>query len=323
MNYASPLASHVGKSGFGKKLEAPPSVDEALAQSGLDWEVGIQDTFTKIDGEFVKTPARAIVRQDNNQILGSVKKGYHLVQNRAAFEVLTPFIEKGELELEAGGSISDGKKIWALARITGDPVEIVKDDPIYNYVLLSNSHDGSSSVRFGFTNMRVVCCNMLHAGSAHSDEFSKLLRIRHTKGAQVALEEAADAMNLAKRSFEASVAQYKVMAAKGIHKGDLEKFVQRVFKPELIKGGKWDDVHEADFKKKVDTWVAKIAPHIEDKTNTLPGVGGTVWGMYNAMTHHLTHEYGRTEDSRINNLVFDSAGYNHRAVQAALSLAAA
>jgi hypothetical protein len=101
--------------------------------------------------------------------------------------------------------------------------------------------------------------------------------------------------------------------------------VKRVFKPELIEGSNtWEDVHDDFHANTVKNLVTKIEVLMEDETNTLPGVKGTVWSMYNAVTHYLTHERGRSEDSRINSLFFgDSATANSRALLEGFRLAAA
>jgi phage/plasmid-like protein (TIGR03299 family) len=320
----APLSFHVGQAGFGTALDAPPTLDETLAQAGLDWEVSLRPTFVGVGGQQVKTTHKAVVRNDTEAILGVVGPRYHAVQNKAAFKAFEPFIESGAITMESAGSLSGGQRLWMLGKINIDPADVVKDDPVFNYVLLSNSHDGSLALRLGFTNVRVVCCNMLHAGSAHNQKNSKLLRIRHTASAGEALEKIGETLNLAKRNFEATVSQYQAMAARGVRTGDLERFVQRVFKPEIVEGGRWEDVRQDFHSVAVKNLVEKIEPLMEDETNTLPGVKGTVWSMYNAVTHFLTHERGRNENSRVNSLFFgDSATANARALSEGVRLAAA
>lgn len=318
-------AFHVGTQGFGQALDAPPTVAEALAQAGLDWTVSLKKATVEIDGEQQDTGHKAVVRSDTAAVLGVVGPRYRAMQNHEAFAFFAPFVESGAVEMESAGSLSGGKRLWMLGKITGlDPQEIVKDDPVYRYVLLSNSHDGTLALRVGFTSVRVVCCNMLNHGSAHSRKLSKLVRIRHTANAGEALERVAETMNLAKADFEATVAQYKAMARRGVRTVDLERYVARVFKPEIVEGGKWEDVRAEFHDVTVKNLVKNIEPLTDDSTNSMPGVGGTVWGMYNAVTHYLTHERGRNENTRVNSLFFgDSATVGDRAFREAVALAAA
>ena len=66
----------------------------------------------------------------------------------------------------------------------------------------------------------------------------------------------------------------------------------------------------------------KVVVFETGKGNDLPGVQGTVWAAYNAVTGYLGHERGRTDDGRLNSLWFgEGASLNRRALEAALVLA--
>jgi hypothetical protein len=56
--------------------------------------------------------------------------------------------------------------------------------------------------------------------------------------------------------------------------------------------------------------------------NNLPGVKGTLWAGYNAVTEYLAYSRGKTDDSRLDSLWFgDSAKVNARAMEVAYALA--
>jgi hypothetical protein len=58
----------------------------------------------------------------------------------------------------------------------------------------------------------------------------------------------------------------------------------------------------------VERLCEKIVPLFEDGRGAqLPGVKGTLWGGYNALTEHLTWERGRSADTRLENLWFGAA----------------
>jgi phage/plasmid-like protein (TIGR03299 family) len=84
------------------------------------------------------------------------------LQNDQAFQFFDPFVSSGLVTLETAGSLREGKRVWILARIAeNSDVGIVGDDIVRKYLLLSNSHDGTTAVRVGFTPIRVVCANTL------------------------------------------------------------------------------------------------------------------------------------------------------------------
>jgi phage/plasmid-like protein (TIGR03299 family) len=305
--------------GLGKQLHTPPSIEEGIRCAGLDWTVECQQLV--IEGTDRKVPARATVRTTDNAILGVVGPKYHAIQNVDAFRWFQPWIDAKEASLETAGSLKGGTHVWVLARINRDPVEVVKDDPIIRYVLLSNSHDGSRMARAGFTGTRCVCWNTVNVALTSSD--SKLLKVRHTSNAEEALKDIRETMDLADRNFKATIEQMRAMARKGVTKDTLTEYVTRVFRPKPVTGDENEPLSDTE-EERCDRIFGKILPLFEGgKGNTMPGVKGTMWGAYNAVTEFLTWERGRNSDNRLTNLWFgDGQNLAQRAFTTAVKMAA-
>src|SRR5262249_13279464 len=142
------------------------------------------------------TPAQAVRRARDQRVLGVVGMQYRALQNMDAFTWFSPFLDAGLASLHTGGSLCDGRKVWLLARIEPKPLVLGDGDEIQKFVLLSNSHDGTTSVRVGFTPIRVVCANTLSL--AHADKAgSKLIRVRHTRRLDENLAALQEVINLA------------------------------------------------------------------------------------------------------------------------------
>lgn len=180
--------------GLGRVLDKPPSIEEGIIQAGLDWSVKLQETFTSVNGNQVKLHTQAVVRETDGKVLGVVGPSYGVVQNKNAFQFFQPAVEAGLIKLETAGSLRGGRRIWVLARIDGLSAEVLKGDEVRGYFLLSNSHDGTTAVRVGFTGIRVVCANTEHM--AHAE--GKLLRVRHTARVNDALEQVQGMVDLPK-----------------------------------------------------------------------------------------------------------------------------
>ena len=143
--------------GLGVRVEEAPSSQEALRLSGLDWQV-IQQPIATVDG----TPIpgyRANLRDTDHQVLGVVTDRYRVVQNGEAFAFTDGLLGEG-VKYETAGSLQNGRKIWLLAKLPDK--YIIEGDQIDPYLVFSNSHDGSGSIKVAMTPIRVVCQNTLN-----------------------------------------------------------------------------------------------------------------------------------------------------------------
>lgn len=295
--------------GLGRVIEKAPNVEAGIALAGLDWQVGLKALQTE-DGETVTH--RASYRKDTGAILGVVGPSWTPLQNAEAFRWFQPLLDAGLANLETAGSLREGRRVWVLARINLDPITIVAKahDDVEGYLLLSNSHDGSLAVRVGFTPIRVVCANTL--AFAHDNEASKLLKVMHTGRVAQNLEAIRETIDLAAGEFRATAEHYRQLATKGISQADLEKYVRRVFTP-----SRPDDDKRA---------AKKIIPRVtalfeQGRGNDLPGVKGTAWAAYNAVTEYLGYERGKDQGQRLDSLWFgEGHKLNATALERALEL---
>lgn len=313
MSHAVETMFYVGElpwHGLGKKLTAAPTIAEAIIHAGLDWEVGLKDlrTIDEID-----VPSKATYRKTDGRILGVVGPRYVPLQNQVAFNWFQPFVDSGEVALHTAGSLHDGEKVWVLSEIQSGPTEIVKNDPVAKFILLSNSHNGTTAIRVGFTPIRVVCANTL--SMAHSDDASKLIRIRHTTSAAENLEKVREIMDLVNREFEATAEQYRWLARREICEKDLQKFVNIMLN--------CDNKEETEVSQRTKNLREKVLTRVHGKNQSLPGVKGTWWGVYNGWTEYLNYEFGRSNNSRLDKLWFNPTNESRRGLTVALKMSGA
>jgi len=279
--------------------------EQAIVAAGLDWTVETKPLFLA-DG--TQAPSNATVRSDNGNILGVVGKNYTPLQNKNAFTFFDEFINSGQASFETAGSLKDGKKIWALAKINKDPLVIAGNDIVDKYILLSNSHDGTTAVRAGFTPIRVVCANTM--AMAHQKGTSQLIRIKHGKNVADNLDKVAEIMNVANQQFEATAEQYRFLASRNINSADLETFIKLVFT-----GPKYVELESQGLtvNKRI---IENVIPLFEKgRGNDMTEIKGTAWAAYNAVNEYLQYERGSDDDSRLNSMWFgDGANLNQRAL---------
>lgn len=191
-NEARPIAStQLGWSGRGaKNFLEPVSIGEAIREAGLDFEV-VKQPLARItleegvdtiiaDRKNIVPSHMATVRTDSDTLLGVVGKDYGVVQNTKAFEFID-FIKDvaGEEPLiETAGALGKGERIFVTARLGAD-CYLSPDDAVKNYVVFTNTHDGSGAVLCYFTPIRVVCANTL--AMSIKGAVNKIV-FRHTSG---------------------------------------------------------------------------------------------------------------------------------------------
>ena len=304
-NLGSPWA------GIGKDVGGAESVTDAMQKAGLDWTVS-KDSMFLADGREVTQ--KAVVRSDTKDVLGYVTPKWTPYQNADAFKWFEPFVEANEVEFSTAGAFKQGRITWILARLNRDNSEIAAGDEVEKYLLLSNSHDGKLAVRVGFTPIRIVCTNTLHA--AHRSSSSRLLRVNHGSQVRQNVEYIRDVVNMANQDFEATAEQYRYLASKGINSEDLDKYIKIV----LGIGEKSAD--------EMTTRSKNIVSSIEDlfeggRGSDIAGVRGTYWGAYNAVTEYLNYSKGRTANNRMDSVWFGQNGtMNQKALDTALELSA-
>lgn len=300
---------------LGSIIMQAPSIEEGIKLAGLNWSVRTE-RMQLADGRVLTH--QAVIRNTDNKILGEVGSKYHPLQNAKAFAFFEPFVQSGEISLETAGSLDGGKKIWVLAQLNRDPMTIVKGDEVRKYVLLTNRHDGFQSAMVGFTPIRVVCANTLAA--AINSTQSALLRVRHTAKVEIALEKVQEMVNAANASFESTGENFKAMARMGVREADLKAYVKQVFYPHVT---------PEEITERQQTRLTAITEDIRRLFETglgsdMPGVRGTMWGLYNGVTQYLSYEAKDNEDKRFDSLWFgQSKDINARAMSVATSMSAA
>ena len=170
--------------GLGKIVMEAPTSKDALQLAGLDWNVVQEPIYTEF--KEVVEGYKANVRDSDRKVLGVVSDRYKVVQNADAFSFTDELLGKG-VRYETAGSLQEGKKVWLLARLPRE--YIIGGERISPYLVFSNTHDGSGSVKVAITPVRVVCNNTLNlALSTANRSFSMI----HTGNIQDKIQEASN-----------------------------------------------------------------------------------------------------------------------------------
>lgn len=240
--------------------------------------------------EYLPIDSKKLILRDDGKILGVMGKDYSISQPYTSFSFFEPFLATGECTLEAGGSLNDGARMWALAKLHNSAADVVKNDTVESYLLAATSFDGSLSHCIGLTNTRVVCNNTLSL--ALGSNFNGM-RAKHTRSLPDKIEQAKIQIASARESFKKSLEAYQAAAAKKATQKEMIAYIHNVFD---------FDPADEDNSTRSENIVNNVIDLLDSQTglDLVPAIRGTKWQAYNAVTQYITHEYGRNEDSRLN-----------------------
>ena len=137
--------------GLGTEVKEAPTSRDALIYADLNWSVIQKDVYT--DDNHLISGYRANTRSTDGSVLGIVSDRYKVVQNVDAFQFTDDLLGKG-VTYETAGALQGGRKVWMLARMPHR--YIIAGDEIAPYLVVMNSHDGSSGIKVAMTPIRVV-----------------------------------------------------------------------------------------------------------------------------------------------------------------------
>lgn len=174
--------------GLGRIIMDAPASREALELAGLDWQVESRNIYS---GTGAMIPGyRANVRSTDNAVLGVVSDRYRIVQNKEAFQFTDDLLGEG-VTYETAGSLQGGKKVWMLARLPRK--YLIAGDQVVPYLVIFNSHDGSSGVKVAMTPIRVVCQNTLNLAL---NTAKRIWTARHTENVLLRVQDARETLQL-------------------------------------------------------------------------------------------------------------------------------
>ena len=291
--------------GLGTRVDHLATSEEALEAAKLGWRVSLKPMALEVTGQNVPG-YKAVVRDDIGTVLGVVGRQYSPLQNVDAFRFADTLLPGAEGRYETAGSLMGGRRVWMLAKLGED--DIVPGDTVQDYLLLSNSHDGTSSFRVLQTSVRVVCNNTLTCALGSATE--RAIAFKHTAGSisNARLEDAQEALGLVDNM------------TRFFHDIDREltrrKFTQdfgHLFLDEMVPvpvGAKGNDRAITLAQKKRATLLDLVET---GKGNDMPQVAGSLYALKNACTDFTDH-YARvrntdvrsSDETRMNMAVFGS-----------------
>lgn len=341
---------------LGTVIKSAATSAEAIGLAGLDWQV--EQWPVSADGpggQRIACPGRlANVRSDTHAVLGVVGKQYRVFQNAEAFDFMDAIVGEKLAMYETAGSLKGGRRVWMLARI---PKEYrVGEDLVEPYVLLTNAHDGTQSLRMLPTTVRVVCQNTLNLALRGT---SGGLCIPHWPKLESRVREARQKLGIIGSRLDDFGQEMQALCDRKLGAAEVRDYFRGLFptetreeakpKPQARDCGALLDsmlVQQDEQREVVGDLLAGhyaatrrqakhnrqvlecVLENFDNQRNTLPGIKHSAWAAYSAVGEWADHQKrvnGQTQaerdDNRLNSIWFGSGDrVKQQAYQAALSL---
>ena len=266
------------------------TANEALEKSNLDWIAEEQQLLTA-SGKQVESH-KAIIRTDNNNVIGVVGKGYRPVQNSEAFAFFDSICKDHDVEYLYAKALNGGHKVFIEARIGNGngQAEIRKGDIIENRIKLINSFDGSSGLKVMHTPYRLICTNGMIAPASAME---KRVNLRHTQGIKEKYQDALILFDASVNAFQHFVEQSRILAQKTVDRAMVDRFLANLFP---VKKNA-ENEESTKYKNKLE--------RIKEYINSGKGNNGsTAWDVYNGVVEYLDFEGKKADEKRIQSNLF-------------------
>ena len=276
--------------GLGREIKNCPTSEDAIKVAGLDWEVIPKPIY---DGQGRELKGYKVnQRSSDGKNLGIVTDRYKIVQNKDAFAFTDALLGQG-VTYETAGSLESGKRVWMLARLED---RLMTEEKMENYLVFTNSHDGTGAVRVACTSVRVVCNNTLNLALS---EASRHWSCAHKGDIQSKLDEARYTLVNAERYMKALEEEFGELKLKRVTETQVRNMTEKLLELEFdslykkaIKTGKVVDFKEAvrqqKFEDKLNRKRTDILNIYFDKPD-LRGTEHTAFRFVNAVSDYATH----------------------------------
>jgi phage/plasmid-like protein (TIGR03299 family) len=244
-----------------------------------------------------------VYRSDTKEVLNLCNSSWTPIQNSEAFSFFDELLESGLVTLDNALCLFEGKRIAITCKVVSGVADVIKNDTVQMYIVLFNGHDGTLSLGLMYTPIRVICNNTLTMAINKATKENKIIRLRHSANIRQNLELVQSSLNASVDMFRQGVLEYQAMQRVPMSLPEFRQYAEVSLQSEL-KDGLNNYRH-----------YGRLVENFENGIGSdIPGVSGTLWQGYQALTQLISHQLGEKKDdtkntkqsylSRANSLLF-------------------
>ena len=323
MAYAGEVPWH----GLGKPVHSNMTPDEMLVAAGIDWTVSKRPAFTVDkpncwnindptgEASFLRCDdSYFLVRDNDNKVLSNCGENYVPFQNKEVMSFFKKFTDAGQMAMDTAGSLSDGERVWGLAKIKKG-FKLAGGDEIEGYLLMANSHKVGTAMTIMFTPIRVVCNNTITL-ALNQDGMTGKFRMLHLQMFDDDIMTAAEeALGISGTQMELFQQKSEFLAKKRAKQDQVDNFIADMFQPNVLKerGKVMEQVLPPLHEEFTKTSMAVREAIEESPGADLASAKGSWWGVLNGVTYVMDHQKkSKTNDLRLTSAWFGSGANTKR-----------
>jgi len=253
------------------------NTQQILEENGLDWNVVKKpllyagECTPSANNGLHSTDYYGIVREDTGEVFATVKEAYTPTQNHTIIETMQEIAGQNDLEIVKAVPFNEGRKVMVQMKRPNNHVVIGGQDT-EQYIYAINSHDGSSSLKFGFMNKVIFCQNQF--GWLNSNAISGY---RHTQSIQDKVKELPAIINFTSQEEKiANLQRFSDQSASPTLVNDLIDYLTNTDRLAT----------EKDMSSRKQNMIYDIAHCIDSEMSR---ISHTKWGVFNGITKYTTH----------------------------------
>ncbi len=270
-------------------------VKELLRETDLNWSVRSENVQTS-SGIIVPNKL-AIVREDNDTVLGIHSEGYVPYQNEQLMELLLKVSNKTGLKIHSGGHFRDGGKVYV--QLKSDTLNI-GTDRVEGYITGINSFDGSTSLSFGPSSKTISCQNTFWGVYRNLEN-----KVRHSKSLTNRVEEISRQIQQIEMVEQDMFQDIKRLADTRFDDVIKDRVIRTLF--DIERGVDYHDEEQISTVKS-----NKLSRFYVDLNGELKEKGDNLWGLFSGVTKYTTHSISKQDNTE--NKMFGIYGNRERKI---------
>ena len=269
----------IGSAFAGLKLNDSANADAVatlLDKFGLRWEVSKQPLILPTGEE---TGFYGIVREDTKQVFSTCKDGYVPYQNSELGELLIRISEKTGYEIHSGGQFNGGGKVF-LQLSTGNSISDIGKDrtAVKGFVTGINSHDGTTSLKWGNANLTISCMNTFVSAMKQLKSSA-----RHTASIHNRVEDSIREINGLVIAEQSLFDKFIKLSDIPVQRQHIHQVVNKITGVDITMNRQ----HAQD---KFSTYALNRSEELlSSVSREMNAKGDTLWGLLSGVTHYTSH----------------------------------